>query len=344
MSEENKVSDLAAVPAPAFTIKDVVDNPYTPMTDADQDAIVRTEVARMQAADAGEKNDDKPVVDTSDLEKPDAPADPNPKDDDTKKRGPDGKFLKAGDKPAEIEKPAEPAQEKPAPLPEPPAAFDVDAIVAAAIEEVGKKKYNDAPGADGKVTEVDGSQLISDYGQIIEPVRDMLKGVAKKIADQFEAKLAGIRETIEAPARATAADAMIAAVAELVPDFRELNVDPRFAEFIEKNPQYGGLVSLDPKRASDVAFLVDRFRDAYQIAKPAAKTTKPAATVTPVTRPRSVQAALSSARGGGEPVENSELTATEAATKDQQTQEEFVRQQTMKLQREEEAQRRRTGI
>ena len=285
-------------------------------------------------------------------------------DAEEKPRAPDGKFVKKDEpEPAEQDKPA-PAPEKPAKPAEPvkpakpveaapvkpvetakpatPVAFDADAVLTKALESVGKKKYKDAPGEDGQSVEVDGSQLMADYAQVTEPLRDVIKEALTELNRQHSEEISQLRAQINAPVQKQAADKMVEAVTALVPDFPTLNVDPRFHEFLDKNPQYEGLVSTDPARASDMAWLCDKFRDTYKITKP---TAKPAAVEPePVKKSRSVQAAVASARGSSAGVgSESELTAEEVSKLPEADQEEYVRRQAIRWQREDAQRRRDSG-
>ena len=301
------------------------------MTDAEQDDFVRKQVAKLQRQAAGE-------------EEPAKSAD----EDGDKKRGPDGKFLPKEE--TVVEDPA-PAVETPAATDKKPnskpanevepvptakvAAFDFDAIMAEVDAEVKGMKFTDTE--DGKPVEITGEQAFKDYGQIAEPLIARQNKAIQKIAEALQAQVADIRRSIEEPARASAENAMIAAVSEVVPDFPALSVDHRFHEFIDKNPKYAGLISTDTDLVDDMAYLVDKFRSAYGIAKPTEAKPK-TATVKKETpkQSRAVQAALSSSRGGGVADGGDETDGMDEDSK--------VRYYAAKLQREHTAKLRDAGF
>ncbi len=195
--------------------------------------------------------------------------------------------------------PATPPAATPAPTATPAPqgdAFDAMKFVDDVVKDsIHTKKYTD----DG--VEVDGSVVLERYSQVTGPMKDMIVEVVKRMEARSNERRAALQPMIEqaqtmtAQAHVQAESAMIAEVTKSVPDAATLMADERILKFVDANPQYASLISTDVKRAGDLAFVLNRAREACGIAAPSVD----AAPAKPASIPRSVQAASSSLRGGG---------------------------------------------
>ena len=254
--------------------------------------------------------------------------DPNtPPQPDDRPRGPDGKFLPKEGEPeeveddAKVETPAKVVEQKPAPAakvaaPAPITAptapvFDFDAIMEAVDAEVKAMTFKDT--ANGQTVDITGEQSLTDYGQIAEPLMKRQDLAIRKVVERFTEivkPLMEIAQAREAETHQTDVQQTIAAVvAAGVPDAADLFVDPRMIEWANANPQYKSLLVADPDRAEDLKYVFEKFRASIGAAKPAATAAK-AKSVSPVQRPRSVQAGISTARGEGARNEGGSISGT----------------------------------
>jgi hypothetical protein len=317
MAEETEI-----VEAPPVRLS--LTEPLETITTAQADKIQTEEFERMQKRAAGEDTSTGAID-------PNAPPKETTPTKETPPRASDGKFVspkKEGAVEGEPVKPENEIKPKKTPLAPAPAApaptkgvatklsdaplFDVKAIMAEVDAEIGKRKYRDSPGTDGTSVEVEGSKLLEEYGQITEPLRNRqdlaIERLAARMEELVRPALASTQDR-EAEKTQSVIQATIAAVVDAgVPDAAELLADPRMREWAENNPQYAPLLVADPAKADDLVWVFEKFRAAVGIEKPSSETAKPKPAAP--ARPRSVQAGITSARGGGAREEGGTLIGT----------------------------------
>ena len=281
------------------------------VTPEQEDKIHDDEVKRIEAEQKGQgaapvaadkPADDKPADDGKLVDKS---ADELVKIDDTgRAHKPDGTFapktdaapVKADDKPKD--EPVKTAVE--------PAKFDADKFVGDILAKiVHDKEYEDGG------QKVKGEQLLKDYGQVFDPMKDALAEITNQLRAEFQDALKKQHDAMQpimaqaeklAETEYKAAEkTMMAALEEIgVSDVETLVTDPRVMDFRDKNPQYAALLSTDPDKVEDAKVFFDRARAALGIKVPEAKPTdgKPA-TAKAKDVPRSLLAAGASTRGPG---------------------------------------------
>jgi len=299
------MEDPAADPAAAATETDPAND--APLSAADQERIISEEFERITATPTAE---DKPA--------PDKPS------DEERPRGPDGKFLPKDGDPAEAvvddkgeaekaaaakaalnpeTKPQPSAATVSAELPATGSLFDVDAIISSVTAEINAMEFEDVPAADGSSQKTTGEKALKEYGQIADPIMarqdKMIRAVVEKMTEIIRPALEVARAFQAETAQTAVKSTIDALVADGVSDAAQLIADPRLAEFAKQNPHYAALLVADPNRTDDIKFVMAKFRAAHGIAAPSGEKKTTGAPVQRARPNNALQAAVSSARGGG---------------------------------------------
>ena len=283
-SDASPVADAAAA-----------DATLSPSSDGEDIAL---EEERRLLAPTGEA--DKPMTVTPDgqIRKPDGTF--GPKGDPEPKATPPAPVTPTlpAATPTPVPTPAPVVPAVPAPVVPPVPTFDAKGLVEGIMRDVMfKATYKDGG------ENVTGEKLFADYGQVMEPMRDVIVELAKTMESRFQDALKPVLTQAEkamVAERNAAEEAVFTALEGAgVTDARTLAADSRVLGFVAKNPQYGAMLSTDVSRVDDVKFVLDRARAALGIAAPAAVAPAKAVVAPRPPTPRSVQAGISGLRGAG---------------------------------------------